>query len=200
MELLSQGIKDKLDILSKNIIEIIEKEEANIRDEVHQMLQESKKEHGALAQRLVNIDNLYQLLAELEQDLVDLRRQGNRTPSERKARFAESEAPSKERIEAVITELRNCRDHLSATYKTARPTHKGIEYLEYTTKVTRKFLETICNKYNSCFKDKADEKALQKLKYTIKLAETKTKELEENIQEDENPEPASNEKAKRKSF
>ena len=30
------------------------------------MLQESKKEHGALAQRIIDIDNLYQILAELE--------------------------------------------------------------------------------------------------------------------------------------
>ena len=110
IELLSQGIKDKLDILAKiaNKIENIEKEETKIRNEVHQMLQKSKKEHGELAQRLVNIDNLYQLLAELERDLVDLRRQGNKTPSERKTRCAESEAPSKEQIEAVVTELQNC--------------------------------------------------------------------------------------------
>ena len=36
------------------------------------MLQESEKEHGVLAQRLMDIDNLYQVLAELEQDLMDL--------------------------------------------------------------------------------------------------------------------------------
>ena len=96
MELLSQGIKDKLDILAKitNRIEIIEKEEAKIRDEVHQMLQQSEKEHRALAKRLVDIDNLYQLLVGLARVLLDLRRKGNRTPSERKTRFAESEAPS----------------------------------------------------------------------------------------------------------
>ena len=118
------------------------------------MLQESEKEHGALAQRLVNIDYLYHLLAELEQDLMDLRRQGNRTPPERRTRFAESEANPKERIEAVITELGNCRDHLSSIYKTARPTQKGIDYSEYTTEVTKKFLETISNKYASCLKKK----------------------------------------------
>ena len=68
MELLSQGIKDKLDILAKitNRIEIIEKEETKISSEVHQMLQESEKDHGASAQRLVDIDNLHQVLAELE--------------------------------------------------------------------------------------------------------------------------------------
>ena len=102
------------------------------------MLQESKKEHGALSQRLVDIDNLYQILAELEQDLMDLRKQGNRTSPERRTRFAKSEALSKERIETVITKLGNPRDNLSTTYKTAHPTHKGMEYLEYTTKVPQK--------------------------------------------------------------
>ena len=101
---------------------------------------------------------------------MDLRRQGNRTPPERRTRFAESEANPKESIEAVITELENCRDHLSSTYKTARPMQKGIDYLEYTTEVTKKFLETISDKYASCLKEKSVGKALQKLKYTIKRA------------------------------
>ena len=94
------------------------------------MLQESEKEHGVLAQRLVDIDNLYQILAKLEWDVVDLRKQGNRTSSERKTRFTESEAPSKERIETVITELGNRKDHLSTTYKTAHPTQEGAEYFD----------------------------------------------------------------------
>ena len=132
---------------------------------------------------------------------MDLRRCGDRTPPERRTRFAESEAIPRERIEAVITELGNCRDHLSTTYKTAHPTHKLINYLEYTAEVTRKFLESICDKYHSCFKYKLVEKALQKkLEYTIKIAETKAKELEENFQEDEYPELASNETATRISF
>ena len=102
-------------------------EEAQIRNEVNQMMQESENEHGALAQRLVNIDDLYQLLAELEQDLMDLRRHRDRKPPERRTRFAESDATPKDRIESVITKLGNCRDHLSSTYKTARPTQKGID-------------------------------------------------------------------------
>ena len=59
------------------------------------MLQESKKEHGVLSQKLVDIDNLDQTLAELDQDLLDQRKQGKRTAPERIARFAEDEAPSK---------------------------------------------------------------------------------------------------------
>ena len=61
-------------------------------------------------------------------------------------------------------------------------------------------MENICDRYHSSFKDGAVEKALQRLDYTIKLAEDKAKELEENIQEDEDPEPASDEAAKKKSF
>ena len=164
------------------------------------MLEESKKEHGVLSQRLVDIDKLDQTLTELDWDLLNVRKQGRKKAPDRRARFSEPEAPSKETIETVITELKICKDHLSTTYKTARPTQRGIEYLDYTTKVTKKFMETICEKYHSSFKDKTVEKALQKLDYTIKLAEAKAKELEENIQEDEIPEPASNEAAKRKNF
>ena len=83
---------------------------------------------------------------------------------------------------------------------TAFPTQRGNEYLDYTTRVTKKYIETICEKYHSSFKDKTVEKALQKLGYTIKLAEAKAKELEDNIQEDQNSESASNETAKRKNF
>ena len=107
IQLISQEIKDKLKTLSKiaNTIEKIEEEESQIRDDVNQMILESEKEHGALAQRLVNIDDLYNLLAELERDLMDLRRHGNITPHERRTWFAEPEATPKDRIESVIAEL-----------------------------------------------------------------------------------------------
>ena len=119
IELLSQGIKDELDILTKiaNTIEKTEEEEAQIRDEVNHIILESEKVHGALAQRLVNIDDLYQLLAELEQDLMDMRRHGNTASHERRARITDPETISKDRVESLITELGNRRDHLSSTYK-----------------------------------------------------------------------------------
>ena len=60
----------------------------------------------------------------------------------------------------MITELGNRKDHLSTSYKTAFPTQKGIEYLEYTTRVTKKFMETIYEKYRSSFKDKMVEKVI----------------------------------------
>ena len=99
-----------------------EEEETQIRYEVNQLLQESEKEHGALAQRLVNIDDLYHLLTELERDLIDLRKHGDRTPPERRNSFAEHEATPKDRIESVITKLGNHKGHLSSSYESARPT------------------------------------------------------------------------------
>ena len=89
-----------------------EEEEAQIKNEDNQMMQESENEHGALAQRLVNIKDLYHPLTELEQDLMDLIRQGDRMPPKRRTRFAEAEANPRDRIEAVITLLGNHRDHL----------------------------------------------------------------------------------------
>ena len=53
---------------------------------------------------------------------MDLRRYGDIMPHERRTRFAEPEATPKDRIESVITELGNCKDHLSSTYKSACPT------------------------------------------------------------------------------
>ena len=49
-------------------------------------------------------------------------------------------------------------------------------------------MDNICEKYHSSLKDGAVEKALSRLSYTIRLAEDKSKELEENFQENYDPE------------
>ena len=72
--------------------------------------------------------------------------------------------------------------------------------MDYTTETTKKFLEAINDKYASYLKEKSIGKVLQRLQYTIKLAEYKVKELEENIQEDDNPEAMLKEPSKRKNF
>ena len=61
-------------------------------------------------------------------------------------------------------------------------------------------MDNICEKYHSSLKDGAVEKALSRLSYTIRLAEDKSKELEENVQENEDPEPTADEVPKKKSF
>ena len=66
MELLPQGIKDKLNILTQiqSRIKTMEKE-AKIREDIHKIMIESKIEHGVLFQRLVEIDRLDKTLMEL---------------------------------------------------------------------------------------------------------------------------------------
>ena len=100
----------------------------------------------------------------------------------------------------VVAELGIRSNHLSTTYKAACPTQDGIEYLDYMTRVTKKYMDNICDKYHSSLKDGAVEKALSRLSYTIKLAEDKSKELQGNVQENEDPEPTADEIPKEKSF
>ena len=66
MELLPQGIKDKLNILTQiqSRTETMEKEEAKIRENIHKMMVESKVKHGILSKRLVEIDQLDKTLVE----------------------------------------------------------------------------------------------------------------------------------------
>ena len=61
-------------------------------------------------------------------------------------------------------------------------------------------MEKICEKYYYSLKDGAVKKALSRLSYTIKLADDKSKELEENVQENDDPEPMADEAPKKKSF
>ena len=76
--------------------------------------------------------------------------------------------------------------HMSATNKAAHPMQRGIDYLDYTTETTKKFIEVVNDKYASCLKDKSIGKEIKKLQYTLKLANLKVKELEQNVQNDYN--------------
>ena len=132
---------------------------------------------------------------------MDLRRNGNTASHKRRARSTDPKTISKDRVESLITELGNCRDHLSTTYKSAHPTQRGIDYLDYTTETTKKFIEVVNDKYDPYLKEKSVGKVLQKLQYTIKLAKFKVKEVEENVQDDnDDPEVIIKGSSKRKSF
>ena len=77
---------------------------------------------------------------------MDIRSKGNIVTHERRVKVADTETISRDRIESLINELENCRDHLSTTYKTAHPTQRGIDYLDYTTETTKKFIEAVNDK------------------------------------------------------
>ena len=130
---------------------------------------------------------------------MNIRRRGNIITNEKTVKVADTETISQDTFESLRNELDNCRDDLSATYKAAQPTKRGIYYLGYRTETTKKFIEVVNDKYASCLKNKSISKVLQKLQYTIKLA--KVKEVEENVQDDnDDPEVTIKGSSKRKSF
>ena len=79
LQSLAQETRDKLKTLTKiqDAIDKAGEEETQVREELNRIILESEKEHGPLAGRLVTLDDQYQLLAELEQELMDIRNRGN---------------------------------------------------------------------------------------------------------------------------
>ena len=63
-----------------------------------------------------------------------------------------------------------------------------INHLHYKLKAAEKLTEVVHDKYTSCLKDRLIGREFQKLQYTIKLANSKAKELEQAMlnEEEEN--------------
>ena len=122
-----------------------------------------KNEHGPLAGRLVTLDDQYQLLAELEQELMDIRKRGNIITHEKTVKVANTETLSQDTIESLRKELEECRDDLSIAYKAAQPIQSDIDHLCYKTETAEKFIEVVNDKYAFCLRDKSIGKEFQKL-------------------------------------
>ena len=132
---------------------------------------------------------------------MDIRKRGNIITHEKRVKVANTETISQDTIESLKNELESCRDNLSTTYKAAQPMQSNIDQLGYKTETTKKFIEVVNDKYAACLKDKSIGKELQKLQYTIKLAELKIKELEQNMQhDDDDAEVVIKRSSNRKSF
>ena len=71
---------------------------------------------------------------------------------------------------------------------TAQPMCNDINHLHYKLEAAEKLTEVVHNKYTSCLKDRSIGREFQKLQYTIKLANSKAKELEQEMlnEEEEN--------------
>ena len=79
MQALTKETRDKLQTLTR-IADTINKageEENQVREDLNHIILESEKVHGPLSERLVTLDDQYQLLAELERELMDIRKRGN---------------------------------------------------------------------------------------------------------------------------
>ena len=85
LQSLAQETRDKLKTLAKiqDAIEKAGEEENQVREELNHFIIESEKEHGPLADMLFTLDEQYQVLAELELQLLDIRRRNNIITHER---------------------------------------------------------------------------------------------------------------------
>ena len=77
--MLSQETRDKLTTLDKiqDTIEKVGEEETQVREELNQFIIEAEKEHGPLADKFVTLDKKYQVLTNLDLELIDIRKRGN---------------------------------------------------------------------------------------------------------------------------
>ena len=55
-----------------------------MRESLNQSIVKAKQEHGSLEDKLVTLDEKYQALADLELELMDIRRRGNMIVYEKK--------------------------------------------------------------------------------------------------------------------
>ena len=101
--MLAQETRDKLTTLAKiqDAIEKVGEEETQVREELNPFIIEAEKEHGPLADKLVTLDEKYQVLADLELELMDIRRGGNIIAHERTVKIANTETLSQETIESL---------------------------------------------------------------------------------------------------
>ena len=116
---------------------------------------------------------------ELYKDLLSMGTHSKKTAPGKRTKRTGPKFPSKDIIGTIVAELENCSSSISTTYKTARPMQKHVEYLDYTIRVTKNYIEDICNKHHFSLKKEAVKKALERINYAIKLAENTTKELYE---------------------
>ena len=157
LQSLAQETRDKLKTLTKiqDAIEKAGEEENQVREELNHIIIESEKEHGSLADRLVTLDEQYQVLADLELELMDIRRRGNIIAHEKTVKIANTETLSQDTIESLRKELEERKDDLSTAFKAAQPIRSDINQLCYKLETAEKFIEVVNDIYASCLKDKS---------------------------------------------
>ena len=135
LQSLAQETRDKLQTLTKiqDAIDKAGEEETQVREDLNRIILESENEHGPLAERLVTLDDQYQVLAELEQELMDIRNRGNIITHEKTVKVANTETLSQDTIESLRKELADRRDDLSTADKAAQPIKSDIDHLCYKT-------------------------------------------------------------------
>ena len=100
---INKETREKLQTITKiaDTIDKTDEEEQKVRAELINYIINSEKADGPLADKLVTLEEHYKLLAELEQDLIDIRKRGNIIAHEKKAKIPDTETLSQDKIEAL---------------------------------------------------------------------------------------------------
>ena len=103
---LTQETRDKLQTLTKiaDAIDKVGEEETQVWEDLNRIILERERVHRPLAERLVTLDDQYQLLVELEQELMDIRKRGNIITHEKRIKVANTETISQDTIESLRNE------------------------------------------------------------------------------------------------
>ena len=112
---------------------------------------------------------------------MDIRNRGNIIAYERTGQTPNIKILSQEASESLRRDLEKLKDDLSTVYMTAQPMCDDINHLHYKLKAAEKLTEVVHDKYTSCLKDRLIGREFQKLQYTIKLANSKAKGLEQEM-------------------
>ncbi len=112
---------------------------------------------------------------DLELDHDNIRKEGNIMGYEKKTKV-----PStlyQKRVNNLRDKLEDHRNILRNTYNMAQPTQKGMTQLHYRTINARDFISEMHDKYTHYMEEKIINTMLNKLEYTLKIANSKIEEL-----------------------
>ena len=154
-----------------------DKEQANL--DLDNCEAEYKEVHGPLVDKMTRVNETYVTLVDLELDHNNIRKEGNIITYERKIGIPNDDTLYQERVNNLRGKLENCRITLRNTCKMAQPTQRGLSQLQYRTVNARDFISDMHEKYSHYKKDKAINTMLEKLEYTMRMANRKIEEIED---------------------
>ena len=108
---------------------------------------------------------------------MDIRNRGNIIAYEKTRQTTNIEIISQETSESLRRDIEKLKDDLSVVYMAAQPMRDDITHLHYKLNAAEKLTEVVHDKYTSCLEDRLIRREVQNLQYTIKLANSKAKEL-----------------------
>ena len=125
---------------------------------------------------MADTDDIYLALVDLELDHENIRKEGNIINYERKAKVPST--LHQKRVSNLRDKFEDHQNLLRNTCNTAQPTQDSINQLYDRIGNAKKFISVYYNKYPHYWEEKILDTMLNKLEYTLKIATSKLKELQ----------------------